>query len=76
MNKQMQDATVLLPRGKKTRHDDYSDFKSLKCSKLNMLTIQTNLPVQNRCLPLSNLVNVLQSPLALIDLLGHIPHDG
>lgn len=34
------------------------------------------LPVQDRGLPLSYLVDVLQPPLALVDLQGHVPHDG
>lgn len=34
----------------------------------------TYLPVQNRGLPLGNLVNVLQPPLPLVDLLSDVPH--
>lgn len=34
----------------------------------------THLPVQNGGLPLCNLVDVLQPPLPLVDLLSDVPH--
>lgn len=38
------------------------------------MSAQTHLPVQNGGLPLCDLVNVLQPPLPLVDLLSDVPH--
>lgn len=39
-----------------------------------ILLLFTYLPVQNRRLPLGNLVDVLKPPLPLVDLLSDVPH--
>lgn len=50
-----------------------ADFFLCARNKVKM-SAQTHLPVQNGGLPLCDLVDVLQPPLPLVDLLSDVPH--